>query len=92
MLSAAQHDNGPGALHDAGFMIEVLTLTANDIYERMVATILDHRLPPCTKLIEDLLATAFGVSHTPFLFFNRSPNEKSRMESPMKKIHDAPFD
>lgn len=36
----------------------------NDIYERMVASILDHRLPPGTKLIEDRLAAAFGVSRT----------------------------
>lgn len=39
-------------------------LTENDIYERMVASILDHRLPPGTKLIEDRLAAAFGVSRT----------------------------
>ena len=41
-----------------------VALTENDIYERMVATLLDHRLPPGTKLIEDRLATAFGVSRT----------------------------
>ncbi|HEY8906128.1 MAG TPA: GntR family transcriptional regulator [Rhodoferax sp.] len=45
-------------------MSEPLVLTENEIYERMVATILDHRLPPGTKLIEDRLATAFGVSRT----------------------------
>ena len=46
-------------------MIEAMVvLTENDIYERMVAAILDHRLPPGTKLIEDRLATAFGVSRT----------------------------
>ncbi len=45
-------------------MIDFVALTENDIYERMVATILDHRLPPGTKLIEDRLATAFGVSRT----------------------------
>jgi DNA-binding GntR family transcriptional regulator len=39
-------------------------LTENDIYERMVATILDHRLQPGTKLVEDRLASAFGVSRT----------------------------
>lgn len=39
-------------------------LTENDIYERMVTAILDHRLPPGTKLIEDRLAVAFGVSRT----------------------------
>ena len=36
----------------------------NEIYERMVDTILSHRLPPGTKLVEDRLATAFGVSRT----------------------------
>ncbi len=45
-------------------MTDFVALTENDIYERMVATILDHRLPPGTKLIEDRLATAFGVSRT----------------------------
>jgi DNA-binding GntR family transcriptional regulator len=40
------------------------TPTEDAIYERMVATILDHRLPPGTKLVEDRLATAFGVSRT----------------------------
>ena len=39
-------------------------LTENEIYDRMVAAILDHRLPPGTKLVEDRLATAFGVSRT----------------------------
>ena len=45
-------------------MSELAPLTENEIYERMVVTILDHRLPPGTKLIEDKLATAFGVSRT----------------------------
>ena len=34
------------------------------IYERVIEAILDHRLPPGTKLVEDRLATAFGVSRT----------------------------
>jgi DNA-binding GntR family transcriptional regulator len=38
--------------------------TDQTIYERMVDAILDHRLPPGTKLVEDRLATAFGVSRT----------------------------
>lgn len=45
-------------------MSDVQPLTENEIYERMVETILDHRLPPGTKLIEDRLASAFGVSRT----------------------------
>ena len=45
-------------------MGEPTVLTENEIYERMVETILNHRLPPGTKLIEDRLATAFGVSRT----------------------------
>jgi len=45
-------------------MSELAPLTENEIYERMVATILDHRLPPGTKLIEEKLANAFGVSRT----------------------------
>lgn len=45
-------------------MSEFVVLTENEIYERMVATILDHRLPPGTKLIEEKLASAFGVSRT----------------------------
>ena len=39
-------------------------LTENEIYERMVASILDYRLLPGTKLVEDRLASAFGVSRT----------------------------
>lgn len=39
-------------------------LSDNDMYERMVSAILDHRLPPGTKLVEDKLAMAFGVSRT----------------------------
>lgn len=35
-----------------------------DMYDRLVSAILDHRLPPGTKLVEDKLATAFGVSRT----------------------------
>ena len=42
----------------------VTTLTDSDIYERVVSAILDHRLPPGTKLVEDKLASAFGVSRT----------------------------
>jgi DNA-binding GntR family transcriptional regulator len=45
-------------------MTDAVVLSENDIYERMVATILDHRLSPGTKLVEDKLATAFGVSRT----------------------------
>lgn len=41
-----------------------LPLSDADIYERVVSAILDHRLPPGTKLVEDRLATAFGVSRT----------------------------
>src|SRR3954469_18817010 len=39
-------------------------LSDNEISERMVSAILDHKLPPGTKLVEDKLATAFGVSRT----------------------------
>lgn len=39
-------------------------LTDTDIYERMVSAVLDHRLAPGTKLVEDKLAQAFGVSRT----------------------------
>ncbi len=50
----------PALMADAG----PLVMTENDIYERMVAAILDHQLPPGTKLVEDRLAGAFGVSRT----------------------------
>ncbi len=39
-------------------------ISDNAIYERLVSAILDHKLPPGTKLVEDKLATAFGVSRT----------------------------
>ena len=40
------------------------SITDADIYERLVSAILDHKLPPGTKLVEDKLANAFGVSRT----------------------------
>ena len=39
-------------------------LSDADIYERVVSAILDHRLPPGTRIVEDKLASAFGVSRT----------------------------
>ncbi len=39
-------------------------LTDDAIAERMLAAILEHRLPPGTKLGEDRLAETFGVSRT----------------------------
>jgi DNA-binding GntR family transcriptional regulator len=39
-------------------------LTEAQMYERIVSAILDHRLPPGTKLVEDRLASTFGVSRT----------------------------
>jgi DNA-binding GntR family transcriptional regulator len=39
-------------------------LTDSEMYERVVSAILDHRLPPGTRLGEDKLAGAFGVSRT----------------------------
>jgi DNA-binding GntR family transcriptional regulator len=54
LLSATEVGDGspPAALSD------------NDIYDRMISAVLDHRLPPGTKLVEDRLAAAFGVSRT----------------------------
>jgi DNA-binding GntR family transcriptional regulator len=39
-------------------------LTDGDIYERIVDAVLDHRLAPGTKLVEEKLGRAFGVSRT----------------------------
>ncbi|OQW88404.1 MAG: GntR family transcriptional regulator [Rhodoferax ferrireducens] len=39
-------------------------LSDADMYERVISAILDHKLPPGTKLVEDKLASAFGVSRT----------------------------
>lgn len=39
-------------------------VSEHDIYQRLVSAILDHRLLPGTKLVEDRLAEAFGVSRT----------------------------
>ncbi len=43
---------------------EVAALSEDQMYERIVSAILDHRLPPGTKLVEDRLASTFGVSRT----------------------------
>ena len=42
----------------------VTPLSDSEMYERVVSAILDHRLPPGTKLVEDKLASTFGVSRT----------------------------
>jgi DNA-binding GntR family transcriptional regulator len=41
-----------------------IRLGTNDIVERIIAAIMEHRLPPGIKLAEEKLATAFGVSRT----------------------------
>ncbi|KAF7598843.1 MAG: GntR family transcriptional regulator [Candidatus Dactylopiibacterium carminicum] len=41
-----------------------LALTDNDIYERIVEAVLDHRLAPGTRLGEEKLGRVFGVSRT----------------------------
>lgn len=47
-------------------MSDIVTpaLSDSEMYERVISAILDHRLPPGTKLVEDKLAAAFGVSRT----------------------------
>ncbi|OSZ73176.1 GntR family transcriptional regulator [Hydrogenophaga sp. IBVHS1] len=45
-------------------MTGVPSASDSTIYDRVVSAILDHRLPPGTKLVEDRLASAFGVSRT----------------------------
>lgn len=40
------------------------TVSDADMYERMVSAIRDQRLAPGTKLVEDKLCAAFGVSRT----------------------------
>ena len=39
-------------------------LSDQAIYERIVESVLDHRLPPGTRLTEDKLGSIFGVSRT----------------------------
>jgi DNA-binding GntR family transcriptional regulator len=43
---------------------EIGGITDVEIYDRLISAILDHRLVPGTKLVEDKLAGAFGVSRT----------------------------
>ena len=41
-----------------------LALSTDQIYERILTAILEHRLVPGTQLVEDKLAAVFGVSRT----------------------------
>lgn len=50
--------------HTAPSPHEMPGLSDADIHERIVSAILDHRLLPGTKLVEDKLGQAFGVSRT----------------------------
>ena len=53
MPKQAKESNAPQAVRE----------TVNDeIYEKIYVTILEHRLPPGTKLGEDRLASIFNVS------------------------------
>ncbi len=45
-------------------LADVGAWTEEGIYQRMVQTIRNHQLQPGTKLVEDRLASAFGVSRT----------------------------
>lgn len=45
-------------------LADAATLTDADIYERIVEAVLDHRLAPGTRLGEEKLGRAFGVSRT----------------------------
>lgn len=55
MAEAAAHDRGRSAKARRG-------LSENAIYEKILAAIFDHRLPPGTKLGEERLAAIFSVS------------------------------
>jgi DNA-binding GntR family transcriptional regulator len=54
----------PEPVHAAAVPVDTSAVSDSDIYDRLISAILDHRLEPGTKLIEDKLATAFGVSRT----------------------------
>ena len=54
----------PEPVHAADVPGDTSAVSDSDIYDRLISAILDHRLAPGTKLIEDKLATAFGVSRT----------------------------
>ena len=57
----------PGPQTKRPFLVSpppALPLSDNQIYERIVSAILEHRLQPGTKLVEDKLGAAFGVSRT----------------------------
>jgi len=45
-------------------LVAAAPLSDAEMYERVISAILDHKLPPGTKLVEDKLASAFGVSRT----------------------------
>jgi DNA-binding GntR family transcriptional regulator len=45
-------------------MTESAVVSDADIYDRIISAILDHKLLPGTKLVEDKLGSAFGVSRT----------------------------
>lgn len=44
--------------------MSAVAVTEDAIYARVLAAVRDQRLPPGTKLVEDRLAQAFGVSRT----------------------------
>lgn len=51
-------------MRDAVYVPSTSPPTDEEIYERICTSIVEHDLPPATKLPEDTLADAFGVSRT----------------------------
>jgi DNA-binding GntR family transcriptional regulator len=58
MLQARHNHSTSVSAVDQGSVSDV------EIYDTLISAILDHRLVPGTKLVEDKLASAFGVSRT----------------------------
>ena len=60
----AAPDRGPAPVAAPDPTAAMPALSDAAIQERIVEAILDHRLPPGTKLVEERLGRAFGVSRT----------------------------
>ncbi|HEX6136941.1 MAG TPA: GntR family transcriptional regulator [Casimicrobiaceae bacterium] len=62
--SRAHADQGPEARRGAAARTRKPPASVDAIAERVLGAIMEHRLPPGTKLVEERLAGVFGVSRT----------------------------
>ena len=64
MSKAAKNESGSADKPQKSPVRRALKLSSDEIFERLLLAIMEHRLPPGTQLVEARLADIFKVSRT----------------------------